>query len=83
MDTAQHTQDHETKIFVSPASIQKIIDKLPAHKAPGPDKLTAEKLKDLPRKTIVQMYNIFKSSIHLSYFPSAWKIAKVHPKPGK
>ena len=78
MDTAYHTQDHETKIFVSPALIQKIIDELPTHKAPWPDKLTSEKLKNLPRTTIVQIYDIFKSCIHLSYFPSAWKIA-VHP----
>ena len=85
MDTAQYTQDHETKIPVSPTLMQKIIDKLPTHKAPGPDKLTTEKFKNLPRKTIVQIYYIFKSCIQLSYFPLAWKIAKVHPvpKPGK
>lgn len=62
-----------------------IINKLSNEKAPGPDKITAKKLKNLAKKTIVQIYYIFTACIRISYFPKIWKVVKIHPisKPGK
>ena len=73
------------QIQISPRLITHLIRKSPNRKAPGPDKITATQLKNLPSKTIVQIYYIFKACLQISYFPNAWKIAKVHPipKPGK
>ena len=70
---------------ISPALVNNLIKKLPKRKAPGLDKITPEKLRNLPRKSIVQIYYILKACIHQAYFPEVWKIAKVHPvpKPGK
>ena len=78
-------QRGEQQIPISPAFVSNLIKKLPKRKAPGLDKITPEKLRNLPRKSIVQIYYIFKASIHHAYFPEVWKIAKVHPvpKPGK
>ena len=61
----------------TPQQIKHIIKKLPSNKAPGLDKITTMSLKKLPIKPIVQIYYIFKACLKLSYFPTAWKTAKV------
>lgn len=62
-----------------------IIKKFPSNKAPGLDKITNTKLKNLPIKIIIQIYYIYKACLKLAYYPMDWKIAKVIlvPKPDK
>ena len=79
--TQRFTNDNQ--ISTSPRELYQIIRSLPNGKAPGADKITAQQLKNLPRKTLVQLYYIFKSCLQLTYFPKVWKIAKIHPVPGR
>ena len=90
-DIADHEEEELNRshppeqIQISPRLIAHLIRKSPNRKAPGPDNITATQLKNLPSKTIVQIYYIFRACLQISYFPNDWKIAKVHPipKPGK
>ena len=76
------TQNH---FNLTPFLVTKTIRNLQNNEAPGPDKLTTQELKYLPKEAFAQIYYILKASIKLSYFPRSWKIAKIHPvpKPGK
>lgn len=69
----------------TPKEIKILINKLKLKKSPGMDKINNLLLKNLPRKAIVFLMYVFRSCIKLSYFPDAWKHAKVIPipKPGK
>lgn len=69
----------------SPAELISHITKLSNNKAPGPDKITAAILKELPRKGVVLLTTLFNSVLRLGYFPQQWKKANVHLilKPGK
>lgn len=53
--------------------------KLPNNKAPGPNKITTDKLKNLLKKIHVQIYYILKTFIQTSYFPNSCEITKIHP----
>ena len=58
------TEKGETQksfISFSPGEVKKFIKKLPNNKAPGPDKILAKMLKNLPNKLIVQIYYIYKA----------------------
>ena len=76
-----------TKLYCFPTTVRNIIKHHPNNKAPRPDNITTAKLKNLPRKPIVQLHYIYiyKACLQTTYFPSSWKIAKVIPipKPGK
>lgn len=63
----------------------KIISKLDSKKAPGFDLITAELIKNLPKKATVQLTRIFNGALKLGHFPSAWKVAEIIMilKPGK
>ena len=73
------------QISITPQLIHNLIKKLSNGKAPGSDKITSDKFKNLHKKTIAQIYYIFKACIQHPYFPRTWKIAKIHsiPKSGK
>ncbi|KOX79107.1 hypothetical protein WN51_09917 [Melipona quadrifasciata] len=45
------------------------IIKLPSNKAPRPDKITNTKLKNLPIKTIIQIYYVYEACLKLTYYP--------------
>ena len=79
------SQGTEKQIIITPQLVNNLIKKLPNGKAPGPNKITTEKLKNLPKKTIAQIYYIFKACIQHSCFSKTWKIAKINsiPKSGK
>lgn len=54
-------------------------------KAPGYDQITGKLLKELPRKTLIYIRNIFNVLININYFPNVWKVAEIIaiPKPNK
>ena len=75
------TTSQENSLFCTSKFIKNIIRKLPNNKAPGLDKITLLKLKNLPNKPVTQLYYIYEACIKLDYFPTAWKIAKIIPIP--
>ena len=54
-------------------------------KAPGYDLITGKLLKELPRKGIRAITQIYNAIFRLKYFPTHWKIGHIImiPKPGK
>lgn len=69
----------------SPREIYGFIRILKNKKSPGQDLINNKILKQIPKKAIVLLTYIFNSCLKLSYFPDAWKHAKVIAihKPGK
>lgn len=61
------------------------IKALKSNKAPGPDSLTNQLIKNLPSKAIEFITNIFNCCLSTGYFPQAWKAANcvAIPKQGK
>lgn len=80
-----NTLDPETIKLTNPKEVQTIIKELPSHKAPGADKIENRLLKNLPRKTIVQIMYLINGMLKIGYFPNNWKTAIIIPipKPGK
>jgi len=71
--------------FIKPIEIAREITHLKSKKAPGHDKITAQMLKELPRKGLVLLTYIFNAILRLHHIPSNWKKAEVILilKPGK
>jgi ribonuclease HI len=67
----QH-EDLDIDSWINQTSIQTIIHQLPLHKAPGPDNITNQMLKNLPEKVILYVTKIYKQIINLSYVPLQW-----------
>lgn len=63
--------------YTNPSEITKIIKKLPNRKSPGHDLITNSILKKLTNKVVVFMTVLFNALLKLSYFPVAWKKAKI------
>lgn len=61
------------------------IKSLKVKKAPGFDLITAQVLKNLPKKAIKFLQLLLNAALKLRYFPSIWKVAEIImiPKPGK
>lgn len=74
-----------TSLKTTPGEVKKFLQNLPNNKAPGPDTITYKLLKNLPRKTIVQLTHIVNGIILHQHFPTQWKstIIVPIPKPGK
>lgn len=68
-----------------PREVWKSLCNLKARKSPGSDELHNLLLKNLSQKAVVYLTKIFNGCMGLSYFPEAWKHAKIIPlkKPGK
>lgn len=72
--------------YFTPAEVKFTIHKeLKTNKSPGYDLITAEVLKQLPRKGIVLLTSIFNSVLRVGCYPSQWKISQIIliPKPGR
>lgn len=69
----------------SPREIQRAIKDLEPNKAPGFCLITAEVLKQLSRKAIVFLTQLFNAIMRIGYYPSIWKISEIImiPKHGK
>lgn len=72
-------------MFVSPKQLKAILRRTRGNKAPGHDGIQTILLKQLPRKGITQLANLYNSCLRLRYFPEAWKQAVLFPllKPAK
>jgi hypothetical protein len=57
--------------------IQEIVQRLKKKSAPGPDAISNNLLKNLPTPAIQFLASFFNFLLHISYFPTAWKNAKV------
>lgn len=77
----QEVEEHLT----SPAEVRKTIKQCNPNKAPGPDGIQNKILRNLPRKSIVQLTYIINATLRHSYFPNSWKTATIVPihKAGK
>ncbi len=63
---------------VTPAVVKKEIDtNLKTKKAPGIDEITANILKELPRKGIVMLTYLFNACFRLKYVPHCFKTAEI------
>ena len=71
-----HNLDPPIKKF-SKHEIHNAIKKLPQHKAPGYDLITATVLKQLPEKGIVFLTQLCNSILWRIYVPSQWKVAQI------
>ncbi|KAL1138083.1 hypothetical protein AAG570_009778 [Ranatra chinensis] len=67
-DTIRRTTIHEIKW---------LIKHLPSRKTPGPDTIPNLVLKQLSRKALIYLTNIFNSSLAVEYFPVEWKKANI------
>ena len=67
------------------STLRGLIKNLKSNSAPGNDKILNLALKNLPRRSLLHLLNIFKYCIKFNYFPQIWKVAKIVmlPKPGK
>jgi predicted house-cleaning noncanonical NTP pyrophosphatase (MazG superfamily) len=70
---------------ITPAEVRSAIFKLPLRKTPGYDLITAEILREMPRKGIVLLTQIYNSILRIHHFPIQWKLSEVilFHKPGK
>ena len=63
--------------FTTPSELKIIAKKLSCRAAPGKDLITNIAIRNLPRKAITRMVNIFNSCLKQQYFPIVWKHAKI------
>jgi len=63
--------------YTNLSELSEIIKNLPNRKSPGHDLITNSILKKLPNKAVVFMTVLFNALLKLSYFPTAWKKAKI------
>jgi hypothetical protein len=71
--------------LLSPKEIKEEIGFLNIKKATGIDKITAQMLKELPKKGLVVLTYIFNAMLRINYWPKQLKTAEIIliPKPGK
>jgi hypothetical protein len=70
---------------IKPSDVKNVILQLTKKKAPGYDLITAELLKELPRKGLVYLTSLFNSILRTTEFPLQWKYSQIRMilKPGK
>lgn len=80
--------DQQLSLPLKPVTTQEVkkeISNLKNKKAPGFDLITAEILKQLPKKAIVFITILYNACLRLQYFPAIWKVSIINmiKKPGK
>ena len=65
-------RDEDLERFINMDLLEKAITGLPTGKAPGPDKIKNEVLKQLNTEYKRELLNLCKYSIYLSFIPAAW-----------
>ncbi|KAF6208005.1 hypothetical protein GE061_016454 [Apolygus lucorum] len=71
--------------FFTPNQVKNAIKRSSCKKSPGSDRITQPLLKNFPRKTLVQLTQIYNAVLRTTYFPNRWKHAEIVmiPKPQK
>jgi len=79
------TEDTTPTEKIRPRNLKKLINSLKLKKVFGIDGIPNECLRHHPRRPLVHLTHLFNHCLRLSYFPNAWKEAKIItlPKPGK
>ncbi|CAG9133710.1 unnamed protein product [Plutella xylostella] len=69
----------------TPAETRRVIHDLEMKKAPGFDLITAEILRNLPKKAIMYMTALINAVLRTGYYPNIWKVSQIVMvlKPGK
>lgn len=67
------------KYLTNPTEINNIIRTLRPNKAPGLDDIDNKMIKNLTKKSIVQLTYIINSMIRLNHWPNKWKTALIIP----
>lgn len=72
-------------MFTSPKQLKTILRRTKGNKAPGHDDIQTILLKQLPRRGIAHLTNLYNTCLRLRYFPETWKQAILFPllKPAK
>lgn len=86
IDVENITNIYENSIpLVRRKELLKEIKGLKLKKTPGFDLITAEILKNLPKKAVKFLQLLMNAAIKLRYIPNIWKVAEIImiPKPGK
>lgn len=82
-----HKTNQTTPIegLTNPKQIKRLIKLSNKNKAPGEDQVTNKILKNLPQKSLLQLYYIINSCLKIQYYPNVWKNAIIIPfkKPNK
>ena len=68
-----------SKIDISRDDVLKELNKLKAHKSPGPDEVYARVLKEYKAELSCPLTSLFNNSIKSGLVPKAWKLADVVP----
>jgi hypothetical protein len=70
---------------IRPCDLQKLIESLKLRKACGVETISNECFRQLPKRPLVHLINLFNHCIRLSHFSKYWNEAKMIalPKPGK
>lgn len=71
----------EQKFLTNPTEIFELIKKLPMKKAPGNDEIDNRLIRNLSKKSIVQLNYIINAIFKFQYWPKCWKTAIVTPIP--
>ncbi|UYV79312.1 hypothetical protein LAZ67_17002102 [Cordylochernes scorpioides] len=92
-DTAHHTSirnytpnfTNSNSCKIHKKEIEEIIDKINVNKAPGPDNISNNMIKNAFQLILPILHSIFNKCIQIGYFPKKWKTAalKIIAKPGK
>ncbi len=80
-----NNKELETDDLINQETVQSLINQLPSNKAPGPDQITNQVLKNLLKQVIINLTQIYQQCINLSYVPTQWCQSKAIfiPKPNK
>lgn len=80
-----NNNSHYRPIKMRIHTIKNLIKQLDEKKSPGPDKITAKMIKELPDKAQYYILYIFNAMLRIEYFPNSWKNSEIKmvPKPGK
>lgn len=85
LESIRLSNDNSFVLKTTPNEIKSLLQSLKNRKSPGIDLITNRALKNISKKALVLLNNIFNACFKLNYFPKDWKVAQIIaiPKPNK